>query len=469
MGRACLGDEGDVDRAIQLAQAAQPDWDRLGGEARAAILEKAADLYEAHRAQLTALAVREGGKTLGPALGEVREAVDFLRYYAMQARRRFAGPEELPGPPGETNTLRLAGRGVFACISPWNFPLAIFTGQVAAALAAGNAVIAKPAGQTPLIAAAGVRLMLEAGIPGDVLHLVPGSGSKVGARLVADRRISGVCFTGSNETADMIAASLARGGGPIVPLIAETGGINAMIVDSSALAEQAISDCITSAFDSAGQRCSALRMLFVQEEMAERLISMLQGAMEEIRIGDPLDYASDVGPVIDEAAREGLEAHKAAMRQQARELVDLPLPDLAEFGSYVSPAAYEIEDAALLTREVFGPILHVVRYQASRLDKVCEEVNATGYGLTLGIHSRIESTVREIVSRVRVGNTYVNRNQIGAVVGVQPFGGEGLSGTGPKAGGPNYLPRFAVERVVSTDTTAAGGNATLLSLGGEAD
>ena len=465
IGRVSLAESSDLERAVQLAAAAQPGWDRLGGEGRAEALERAADLFEANRAGLMALLVREGGKTLGPALAEVREAVDYLRYYAMEARRLFSAPAALPGPTGEANSLRLAGRGVFACISPWNFPLAIFTGQIAAALAAGNAVVAKPAGQTPLTGAAAVRLLLEAGVPGDVVHFLPGGGATIGAALVADRRIGGVCFTGSNETAAAIASALAARGGPLTPLIAETGGLNAMILDSSALPEQAVRDCLASAFDSAGQRCSALRILYVQDEAAGRVVTMLRGAMEELRIGDPFDFETDIGPVIDEAAREALEAHKSAMRQQAREIADLALPGETRAGTYVGPAAYELDDPARLTKEIFGPILHVVRYQASRLDEVCEAINAAGYGLTLGIHSRVGTTIERVLARVRVGNAYVNRNQIGAVVGSQPFGGEGLSGTGPKAGGPHYLPRLALERVVSTDTTAAGGNTSLLSLG----
>ena len=464
VGTVVEADEATVDAALTSASAAQAAWDRRGGAERAVLLEKVADLYEADGARLMALMVREAGKTLDNALADLREAADFLRYYASQARRHFAAPHPLPGPTGERNVLHMRGRGVFACVSPWNFPLAIFTGQIAAALAAGNTVLAKPAEQTPLIAAAAVRLMHQAGIPDNVIQLVPGAGEVVGARLVADRRVAGVAFTGSNETADAIQAALAARGGAIAPLIAETGGINAMIVDSTALPEQAVRDAVRSAFDSAGQRCSALRVLFVQEDIAGRLIPMLVGATEELRIGDPLDYSTDIGPVIDEDARTALESHKARMRGEAETLVELPLPEAARHGTYVAPAAYEIAAISALEREVFGPILHVVRFQGGRLAQVCDAINATGYGLTLGVHSRIDETVREVASSVRVGNIYVNRNQIGAVVGAQPFGGEGLSGTGPKAGGPHYLPRFAVERVISTDVTASGGNAALLSL-----
>jgi RHH-type transcriptional regulator, proline utilization regulon repressor / proline dehydrogenase / delta 1-pyrroline-5-carboxylate dehydrogenase len=439
-------------------------WDRVPARERAAKLEAAADLYEAHMAELMALIIREGGRTIPDALSEVREAIDYLRYYAVRARADFTGPVRLPGPAGERNEIELRGRGVFACISPWNFPLAIFTGQVAAALAAGNAVVAKPAEQTPLIAAAAVRLLLEAGIPGDVLHLLPGTGEAVGAPIVADPRIAAIAFTGSTETARRINLELARRPGPIVPFIAETGGQNAIIVDSSALAEQVVADVLASAFDSAGQRCSAARLLYVQTDIADRLLRMLVGAMAELVIGDPALLATDVGPVIDVAAKEALEQHAARMERDGRLVYRCALPPGTEHGTYFAPQAFEIDSAARLSGEVFGPILHVVRWQADRLDRVLDEIAATGYGLTLGIHSRIDKTVRHILARLRVGNSYVNRSMIGAVVGVQPFGGEALSGTGPKAGGPRYLHRFATERTVSIDTTAAGGNATLLSL-----
>ncbi|NNF80727.1 MAG: L-glutamate gamma-semialdehyde dehydrogenase, partial [Rhizobiales bacterium] len=376
----------------------------------------------------------------------------------------FAGPLELPGPTGERNEFSLHGRGVFACISPWNFPLAIFTGQLSAALAAGNAVVAKPAEQTPLTAFEAVKLLHKAGIPRQVLHLLPGDGATIGSLITSHPQISGVAFTGSNETATMINRNLAQRPGSIIPLIAETGGINVMIVDSTALPEQAVGDLVLSAYDSAGQRCSAARVAFIQDDIAHRFIPMLQGAVEELQLGDPLDYAVDVGPVIDEAARAGLDAHKAKMAKSAKCLVDLPQTPATKLGQFVTPSAYEINKLAELEREVFGPVVHVVRYQSSHLDAVCDAINATGYGLTLGIHSRIEKTAAEIRARARVGNLYVNRNQIGAVVGAQPFGGEGLSGTGPKAGGPHYLHRFATERVVSTDTTASGGNAALMSM-----
>ena len=465
---ACRSAEGSaINKALDAAKAAAEGWDRSGGEARATFLESAADLFEADYAGLMALIVREAGKTIGNAQNDLREAVDHLRYAAAEARRQFARPRVLKGPTGELNELSLHGRGVFACISPWNFPLAIFTGQVAGALAAGNAVVAKPAEQTPLVAARAVRVLHRAGVPPDVLHLLPGRGETIGAALVGDPRVDGIAFTGGTETGITINRALAARESPIAKLIAETGGLNAMIVDSSALPEQVVDDALVSAFDSAGQRCSALRVLFLQDDVAQPMLDMLLGAARELRLGDPLDYATDIGPVIDEDARAALEAHKARMRAEARELLDLPLPPELAQGTYVGPAIYEIPSIFMLKREVFGPILHVVRFDGERLDKVCDAINATGYGLTLGLHSRIKATADFVAERVKVGNMYVNRNQIGAVVGVQPFGGESLSGTGPKAGGPHYLQAFAVERVRSTDTTASGGNASLLAAGAD--
>ena len=394
----------------------------------------------------------------------MREAVDYLRYYALRGRSDFAVPERLSGPTGERDEIALHGRGVFACISPWNFPLAIFTGQITAALAAGNTVVAKPAEQTPLVAAFAVRLLHQAGVPGDVLHLLTGTGEAIGAPLVGDARVAGVAFTGSTETARQINLVLARRLGPIVPLIAETGGQNAMIVDSSALAEQVVVDVLTSAFESAGQRCSSLRLLYVQDDIADRLLAMLKGAMAELMVSDPALLATDVGPIIDAAAQGELDRHAQRMMHEGRLLYQCSLSPRTEHGTFFAPRAFEIDSAARLQREVFGPILHVIRWRADRLDAVLDQIAATGYGLTLGIQSRIDETVRYILARLHVGNSYVNRNMIGAVVGVQPFGGEGLSGTGPKAGGPRYLHRFATERTLSIDTTAAGGNATLLAL-----
>jgi RHH-type proline utilization regulon transcriptional repressor/proline dehydrogenase/delta 1-pyrroline-5-carboxylate dehydrogenase len=467
LGRVHEMSDADAAAAMDSANRAQQDWDRLGGEARAAILEKAADLFEASRARLMALLIREAGKTLDNGLADLREAVDFLRYYAGEARRSFTGSLVLPGPTGERNEMSLHGRGVFACIAPWNFPVAIFTGQVAAALAAGNAVVAKPAEQTPLVAHEAVKLLHEAGVPHEVLQFAPGDGARLGKILLAHPALAGVAFTGSNDTARIINRSLAAREGAIPALVAETGGMNAMIADSSALPEQVVRDVVASAFDSAGQRCSAARILFVQEDVAARTITMLAGAMAELKVGDPLDYATDVGPVIDREAQEILNAHRAAMAATGKVISTPDLPSACNRGTYVAPAAYELSSISSLKREVFGPVLHVVRFAGDKLEAVCDALNSTGFGLTLGLHTRIETTVRRVRGRARVGNLYVNRNQIGAVVGAQPFGGEGLSGTGPKAGGPHYLARFAVERVCSTDTTASGGNAALMSMGGK--
>ena len=453
----------DVDRMVRAAHAAQLNWDALGGEARAKLLNRAADLYEEHREELYSLCIREAGKTLVDAVLEVREAVDFLRFYASEARRQFTRPLPLPGPTGEQNELRLHGRGVFASISPWNFPLAIFTGLAAAPLAAGNAVIAKPAGQTPLIGALAVELMHQAGIPKDLVQLAPGSGRVVGGALTTHPLLAGVVFTGSTETARMINRTLAERDGPIIPFIAETGGQNAMIVDSSALPEQVTRDVISSAFQSAGQRCSALRVLFVQEDVADGMIRMIAGAMEALKVGNPADLATDVGPVIDEAAKKALDDHLDWLDKNAKKVCRLEMPAEAAQGCFVSPALYEINSLSQLNRENFGPLLHVIRFPANGIDQVVNQINATGYGLTIGLQSRID-TVRDYVEEhARVGNFYVNRNQIGAVVESQPFGGEGLSGTGPKAGGPHYVARFATERVTCIDTTAAGGNASLMA------
>jgi len=456
-----------VSDAVGRAQRAFEDWSMTPAGERAACLERAADLLEGAQADVLALCIREAGKTIPDAIAELREAVDFLRYYAVRARADFARPMPLPGPTGERNQIQLHGRGVFACISPWNFPLAIFLGQVGAALAAGNCVVAKPAEQTPMIAALAVRLLHKAGVPADVLHLVPGDGPSVGAPLVNDPRIAGVAFTGSTDTARGINRALAAKNGAIGPLIAETGGQNVMIVDSSALPEQVVRDVLISSFQSAGQRCSALRVMFVQEDIAEKLTEMLAGAMAELKIGDPALLATDVGPVIDLDAKKMLTEHAARMKREAKLIYEVPLGPEHAHGHFFPPVAFRIDGLPRLEREVFGPVLHLVHYSADRLEEVLAAVNATGYGLTLGVHSRIDGKVRHIVERLRVGNAYVNRNMIGAVVGVQPFGGEGLSGTGPKAGGPRYLHRFATERTLTIDTTAAGGNASLLSLNEE--
>ncbi len=449
--------------AYEVAAANAARWADTDVSTRAQILERAADLLEMHMAELLWLLVREGGRCLPDAVAEVREAVDYCRYYASHARRLFA-ETALPGPTGERNTLRLHGRGVFVCISPWNFPLAIFLGQVAAALVAGNAVIAKPAHQTPLVAMRAVELLLEAGVPPQVLHLLPGSSGTLAERLLADSRLGGVVFTGSTETAQAVQRRLAQRPGPILPLIAETGGINAMIVDSSALPEQVVTDVLVSAFNSAGQRCSALRVLFLQEEIAEPVLDLLAGAMAELRLGDPARLSTDIGPVIDRAVQARLFAYITHLRRAARLIAEAPAGEQAQYGYFVPPVAFEVDRQLLPQQEIFGPVLHVVRYAAGRHDAVIEAINATGYGLTLGIHSRLESTIRRVRERARVGNLYVNRNMIGAVVGVQPFGGEGLSGTGPKSGGPHYLLRFATERTLTVNTAAVGGNTTLLSL-----
>lgn len=453
----------EVDRMVIAGQTAQVGWDALGGEARAKLLERTADLYEEHAEEFFSLCIREAGKTLIDAVLELREAVDFLRFYASEARRQFTRALPLPGPTGEQNELRLHGRGVIAAISPWNFPLAIFTGLTSAPLAAGNAVITKPAGQTPLIAALAVELMHQAGIPTDVVQLAPGSGRVVGGTLTAHPLLAGAVFTGSTETARMINRTLAERDGPIIPFVAETGGQNAMIVDSSALPEQVTRDVISSAFQSAGQRCSALRVLFVQEDVADGMIRMIAGAMEALKVGDPSHLSTDVGPVIDEAAKKVLDEHLEWLDKNAKKICRLEPPKEAANGCFVAPAFYEIQSVGQLDRENFGAILHVIRFPGDRLDQVVEAINTTGFGLTLGLQSRID-TVRDYIEKhARVGNFYVNRNQIGAVVESQPFGGEGLSGTGPKAGGPHYVARFATERVTCIDTTAAGGNASLMA------
>jgi len=443
---------------IAAAQRGFKVWNATRATQRAAILDKAADLLEQRRAHFLALLQSEGGKTLDDALSEVREAIDFCRYYAALGQKLFGQGETMPGPTGESNMLELRGRGAFVAISPWNFPLAIFLGQVTAALMAGNAVIAKPAEQTPRIAAEAIALLHQAGAPETALHLVQGDGA-VGAALVSHPAIAGVVFTGSTEVARSINRTLAAKDGPIVPLIAETGGINAMIVDATALPEQVADDVVTSAFRSAGQRCSALRLLFVQDDVADRMIEMIAGAARELKIGDPSEPSTHIGPVIDAEAKQRLDSHIARMKKEAR----VHLAAEAPAGNFVAPHIFELSAASQLTEEVFGPILHVVRYRAERLGDVLTAIEATGFGLTLGIHSRIDDTIEHVIDRLQVGNIYVNRNMIGAVVGVQPFGGSDLSGTGPKAGGPHYLTRFATEQTITINTAAAGGNAALMA------
>jgi RHH-type proline utilization regulon transcriptional repressor/proline dehydrogenase/delta 1-pyrroline-5-carboxylate dehydrogenase len=461
VGHASDSTPADIDEAFALARAAQPQWDAGGGPARAALLRSVADAIEVNLDRLTAILAREGGKTLADSVGEVREAADFCRYYAGQAEARFAAPAVLAGPVGEANTLSLHGRGVFACISPWNFPLSIFTGQIAAALAAGNGVLAKPAEQTPLIAAEAVRLFHAAGLDPRLLALLPGSGEAVGGALIAHPQLDGVGFTGGTETAWIINRALAARDGPIVPFVAETGGLNGMFVDTTALREQVIDDAIASAFGSAGQRCSALRVLFLPHDTADTLIAGLIGAMQALVLGDPADPATDIGPVIDQDAKAALERHLARLSTDARILHG---PTAPQPGLFFAPVLAEIASPSFLEREVFGPILHVVRYDPKDLEAVASLFAQRRYGLTLGVHSRLESFVDRVAALVPAGNLYVNRSMIGAVVGVQPFGGEGLSGTGPKAGGPRSLLRHAVERAVSVNTAAQGGDPKLLSL-----
>ena len=435
-------------------------WEATPAVERRAHLDRLADLIEENRVRFVATLAREAGKTLRDAVGEVREAADFCRYYGRECERIFGTETLLDGTTGETNALRLHGRGVFACISPWNFPLAIFTGQVAAALAAGNTVVAKPAPQTPTIAAEATALMHLAGIPHDAVGLAPG-GDEVGAEIVANDAIAGVAFTGSTAAAKEIQRALAAKDGPIVPFIAETGGQNAMIVDSTALLEQVVDDVIASAFRSAGQRCSSLRVLYAQEEIADHLLAMIAQAMQTLVIGDPADPATDIGPVIDEPALARLAAHIEAQREHL--VYQCELPRGLE-GRYIGPALIEIPSIAHLEAEHFGPILHVARFAADSLEQALAEIQAVGFGLTLGIHSRIHQRAEAVMATVKAGNSYVNRDMIGAVPGVQPFGGERLSGTGPKAGGPYYLTRFGVERTVTRNTAAIGGNAELLRL-----
>jgi len=462
IGMVREGDDAIIRAAMAAATAGFSAWEATPYTERALVLERTADLIENSRGALLALLQNEGGKTLDDALSEVREAADYCRYYAARARSSLA-PQPMPGPTGESNILRYRGRGVFVCISPWNFPLAIFLGQVSAALAAGNAVVAKPAEQTPLIAARTIALLHQAGVPIAALHLVPGDGT-VGASLVADPRVAGIAFTGSTEVGRAINHALAEKAGPIVPLIAETGGINAMIVDATALPEQVIDDVIASAFRSAGQRCSALRLLCLQEDIAEPMLEMLIGATRELKLGDPRDLATHLGPVIDADAKQKLDSWIAEMERAGRVRFRWNRgAALPSSGTYVAPTIIELDSAADLKEEVFGPVLHVVRWPADELDALLNGIAANGTALTLGIHSRIDLTIERIAARLPHGNIYVNRNMIGAVVGTQPFGGTHLSGTGPKAGGPNYLRRFAAEQVVTVNTAAAGGNASLLA------
>lgn len=463
VGSRIDADVEDCDMAIQNATQAFFAWDEKGIEVRAELLRKLGSALEKNMSEFMALAIVEAGKTLADAVAEVREAVDFCYYYADQAVKHLA-PITLPGPTGESNQLVLHGRGAFLCISPWNFPLAIFIGQIVAALVAGNTVIAKPAEPTSLIAYKAVKLMHEVGFPEDVIQLLPGRGSVIGNKCAADERIKGIMFTGSTEVAKTIQRTIAAREGEIIPLIAETGGQNIMVVDSSALPEQVVADVVDSAFGSAGQRCSALRILYVQEDVADQIIEMLIGAMKELKVGDTRDIATDVGPVISADAQAGLQAHIDRMKTEAKLLYQVEVSSDVKKGTFIAPVAFELNSLQQLTREQFGPVLHVLRFKAKDFEKTIQEINSTGYGLTFGAHSRISHVIEALCKKIRVGNVYINRNMIGAVVGVQPFGGEGLSGTGPKAGGPHYLPRLCSEKTISINTTAAGGNATLLSL-----
>ncbi len=464
VGHVSLTQPASIAAAMDTAYTAFFDWSATAATYRADLLRNLASLLEQHLPELLTLLVREAGRCIPDAVAEVREAVDFCRYYAVLAEHQFATTQALPGPTGEANSLQLAGRGLVLCISPWNFPLSIFIGQISAALAAGNCVVAKPASATPLIAARVLSLLHQAGVPSEVVQLITGSGETLSTALLTYPHLNAVLFTGSTTTAKSIQHSLAQRVGPIIPIVAETGGINCMVVDSSALPEQVVSDVIQSAFNSAGQRCSALRLLYLQQDIADTVLDMLAGAMDELRIGDPALLATDIGPVINADARRHLLQHTHRLDNQATLVKRIELNAQHTAGHFFAPCVYELSSANQLAQEIFGPVLHVVRYAADKLEQVINEINNTGYGLTLGIHSRIQHNIDEICQRVRVGNIYVNRNMIGAVVGVQPFGGEGLSGTGPKAGGPHYLTRLSTERVISNNITAIGGNADLLSL-----
>ena len=463
LGTAIPADPAGLNDVFSAAKAAQPEWNMQGGVARGAILNKAADLIEARTMRFMAILMREGGKIHDDALAEVRETIDFLRYYAAQTAAEFEVGAVLPGPTGEANTLHLCGRGVFVCISPWNFPLAIFMGQIAAALAAGNAVVAKPAEQTPIVAVEATNILIEAGVPKEIINTILGGGT-VGAAITAHPDVAGVAFTGSTATAKLINLSLAQKDGPIVPVIAETGGQNVMFVDSTALLEQVADDVVSSAFISAGQRCSALRVLYLQADIADTALEMIRGAMDMLEVGNPRVLSTDVGPIIDETAAGLLNTHIKAMMEQGFKSHASSIGDITKNGHFVAPTLFEINAISDLKKENFGPILHVVRYEASKLDATLDEAFSTGFGLTMGVHTRMDQRWEKIFRRAPVGNTYVNRNMTGAVVGSQPFGGQGLSGTGFKAGGPRYIYRFATEKTLTINTMASGGNTELLTL-----
>lgn len=463
LGDVWYATQSDIQKAFEILKTGYPKWNATPALNRAAVLNKIADLYEENMNDMIGILVREAGKTIPDAVAEVREAVDFCRYYAVQGEKDFT-VHTLEVPTGERNQLWLEGRGIFVCISPWNFPLAIFTGQVVAALMAGNAVVAKPAEQTPAIACYAVRLMLNAGVPGDAIALLQGDGT-VGEKIINHKDIAGVAFTGSTQVAKIIHRTLADRDGAILPLIAETGGLNAMIVDSSALPEQVTDTAIHSAFGSAGQRCSALRILCVQEDVADTMIRMLKGAMQNLIVGNPAFLKTDVGPVIDSDALEGLIRHRTKLEGIAKDITYAPYDKrLEKDGHFFTPILAELDDLDMINEEAFGPIMHVVRYEEDDLENLIDRLNAKGYGLTFGLHTRIHNRYDEIAHLINAGNIYINRGQTGAVVGSQPFGGRGLSGTGPKAGGPYYLRAFACEKCVSNDITASGGNASLLNL-----
>ncbi len=463
LGKTPFASSADIDLAFDQAAAAQPNWDIKGGKQRAEILNKAADKLENEMPRLAGILIREAGKTYPDCISEIREAVDFCRYYSAQATKEFTSAQILPGPTGEANSISLHGRGVFLCISPWNFPIAIFLGQIAAALASGNAVIAKPAEQTPLIALETIRILHEAGVPKDILSLVLGDAS-IGAKLVAHPKVAGIAFTGGTQTAKIINKAIAEKSGPIIPFIAETGGQNVMFVDSTALLEQVSDDVIESAFGSAGQRCSALRVLYLQEEIADKAITMIKGAMDALIIGDPRNLETDIGPIIDKNSAKSLDGHIKKMQSISKNYHSIKLGKHCKSGTFIAPHLFEIENIGILTQEHFGPILHVIRYKASDLQNIIFQAFSTGYGLTLGVHTRMDRRWEQIFVQAPVGNTYINRNMVGAVVGSQPFGGQGLSGTGFKAGGPRYLYRFATEKTLCVNTMASGGNAELLTL-----
>ena len=463
IGGVTYATRADIDHAFDVTSTGFEVWNNAGVEERAVCIERLGALYEENRNELMGILIREAGKTIPDAMNEVREAIDFCLYYARQARKDFAA-QELEGPTGERNTLTLEGRGVFVCISPWNFPFAIFTGQIVAALVAGNGVIAKPAEQTPAIAAFTVKLMLKAGIPAHALSLLQGDG-RIGAAIIEHEHVAGVAFTGSTQVAKIIQRALANKEGAIVPLIAETGGLNAMVVDSSSLPEQVTDDVIHSAFGSAGQRCSALRILCIQDDIADDVVTMIKGAMDHIVVGDPIHLSTDVGPIIDAEALENLTNYSAELEGVAQSIYRAPHDiRLDTYGTFFAPMMAEMDGLDLIDREAFGPILHIIRYDENKIEDLIKDINSKGFGLTFGLHTRIHMWQDDIAKKIKAGNIYINRGQTGAVVGVQPFGGCGLSGTGPKAGGPYYLHAFATEKVISNDITASGGNTALVNL-----